>query len=193
MRFRRFVLPGAAIAGGGYLFYRLSVSGSLTLDVGVGRSTRPLGPLVVEIHAPRETVFSIISTPYLTRPPRAMQTKLRIIERGASLVLAEHRTTVGRQTGGTLETVRFEQPERISFRTVRGPVPEVTEQFVLKETGRGTELRYDGVLSADLWALGRWWGDAVARRWVEAVDATLASIKAEAERRAQPKPPSPGR
>ena len=92
----------------------------------------------------------------------------------------------------TLETVRFEQPERISFRTVRGPVPEVIEQFVLTETGHGTELRYDGTLSADLWALGRWWGDAVARRGVEAVASTLTSIKA-AERRAQPKPPTPGR
>jgi hypothetical protein len=184
MLLRRITLPSAAIAGAAYLFYRLSVNGSLTLDTGLGRSICPLGPLVVEIHAPREIVFSIISSPYLARTPRAMQAKLRIIERGADLVLAEHRTTVGRQTGVTLETVRFEPPERISFRTVRGPVPEVTEQFVLAKTSDGTELRYDGTLSADLWGFGRWWGQAVARRWVEAVEATLASVKTEAERRA---------
>src|SRR5262245_34673124 len=44
----------AAAMGG--LAYRLIVSGKLTLDTGVGRTLRPLGPLAVTIVAPRETV-----------------------------------------------------------------------------------------------------------------------------------------
>lgn len=35
--------------------------GALTLDLGVGRRVRPLGPLKVRIRAPREVVFDVIS------------------------------------------------------------------------------------------------------------------------------------
>ena len=54
------------------------------------------------------------------------------------------------------------------FRLVRGPVPHVVEQFRLEEADGGTELGYSGELGTDLWALGRWWGAGVARRWEEA-------------------------
>ncbi|UXY25211.1 hypothetical protein [Streptomyces sp. HUAS TT20] len=84
----------------------------------------------------------------------------------------------------TVETVRFTRPERIDFRLVRGPVPHVTESFVLEETGTRTRLVYEGELGTDLWRLGQWWGTAVAARWEAAVAASLASVKAEAERRA---------
>jgi hypothetical protein len=84
----------------------------------------------------------------------------------------------------TVETVRFEPPSRIRFRLVRGPVPHVVEEFALEETPEGTELEYHGELGTDLWALGRWWGDRVASRWQAAVQASLESVKLEAERRA---------
>lgn len=84
----------------------------------------------------------------------------------------------------TLETVRFEPPERIHFRLVRGPVPYVLERFHLREAEAGTELEYSGELGIDLWAAGRWWGALVARRWEAAVRASLGEVKAEAERRA---------
>lgn len=41
--------------------------GSVTLNLGIGRSTRPLGPLTIRIDAPRETVFDVIAEPYLQR------------------------------------------------------------------------------------------------------------------------------
>lgn len=78
------------------------------------------------------------------------------------MVLAAHFTPVGRQVATTLETVRFEAPETIHFRLVRGPVPHVVERFDLSETPTGTELVYTGELGTDLWALGRWWARRVA-------------------------------
>jgi Polyketide cyclase / dehydrase and lipid transport len=178
------VLGGAGVAavlgGVGTLLAR----GALTIDLGVGRTLRPLGPLTWQIEAPPEVVFEVISAPYLGRTPRALESKLRVLEQGADMVLAEHFTQIGRLVATTLETVRFEPPQRVSFRLVRGPVPHVTEQFLLRATDAGAELEYSGELGTDLWALGRWWGDRVARRWEATVRSSIDAVKAEAERRA---------
>jgi hypothetical protein len=64
-----------------------------------------------------------------------------------------------------VETVRFTRPERVDFRLVRGPVPLIIEEFVLRDNDGGTELIYNGELGTDLWDLGRLWGDAVAGPW----------------------------
>jgi hypothetical protein len=85
----------------------------------------------------------------------------------------------------TLETVRFERPERIHFRLVRGPVPFVVEQFVLHETGTGTRLEYVGEMGTDLWGLGSWWAERVAGPWEAAVRGSFAAVRTEAERRAK--------
>lgn len=177
---------GAAsgLAGIGAGLYRLVARGALTVDLGVGRSLRPLGPLTVVIGAPREVVFDVISAPYLGRTPRALDSKLRVLERGGDMVLAEHFTDAGRFVTSTLETVRFQPPARVDFRLVRGPVPYVVERFELRETGGGTELEYRGELGTDLWALGRRWGDVVAGKWEAAVRGSLEGVRAEAERRA---------
>ncbi|MEJ7791785.1 MAG: hypothetical protein WKF65_07440 [Gaiellaceae bacterium] len=87
-------LAAAGVVGGvGLGAYGLLARGSLTVDLGLGRSIRPLGPLTWRIDAPRDLVFDLIS--YLGRTTRALQTKLRVLERGADLVLAEHYTRVG--------------------------------------------------------------------------------------------------
>ncbi|MFC9464897.1 SRPBCC family protein [Streptomyces coelicoflavus] len=163
------------------------MTGAVPVDVGVGRRRRALGPRTVEVAAPRETVFDVVARPYLGRTPRAMHGKLRVLERGSDMVLAEHYTPIvgGRLRAVTVETVRFTRPERVDFRLVRGPVPYVTESFLLAETAVGTELVYEGQLGTDFWRLGQRWGTAVAERWAATVAASLASVKAEAERRAQ--------
>jgi len=173
----------AALGGLGLGLYALFVRGSVTVDLGIGRAVRPLGPLVWQIAAPREVVFEVISSPYLGRTPRAFESKLRVLERGEDMVLAEHFTRVGPIVTTTLETVRFEPPECVHFRLVRGPVPHVVEQFRLCETDGGTELVYSGELGTDLWVLGRSWAALVAPRWEAAVRGSLAAIKEEAERR----------
>ena len=100
------------------------------------------------------------------------------------MVLAAHSTQVKCGTTTTLETVRFERPDRIDFRLVRGPVPHLVESFLLTQTEGGTELRWHGELGTDGWGLGEWWGRTVARAWTRAVDESLRQIAAEAERRA---------
>ncbi len=160
------------------------VTGRLSLDLGVGRRTRPLGPLTIDVRAPRDLVYAVATAPYAERRPRALREKVDIIERGDGMVLAAHRTPVGGGlTAVTVETVTFEPPARIRFRLVRGPVPHVAETFGLEETANGTRLTYTGELGTDLGALGERWGDLVERSWVAAVRESLDTIRAEAERR----------
>lgn len=165
----------------------LTATGKLTLDVGWGRRARLLGPQRVRIAAPREMVFDLVRLPYGTaEPPRELRDKVLVLARGADMVLAAHRTKVGRITTVTVETVTFASPERISFRLVRGPVPLVTEEFVLRELdgGSATELEYRGELWTDGWALGAAWGALVARQWEGTVARSLAGLKTSAEAKA---------
>jgi hypothetical protein len=177
-------IVAALIALGGHRVYRLLTSGALTVDVGVGRRVRPLGPVSWDIAASRDLVFDVIAGPYLGRTPRALADELQVWERGSDMVLAAHFTPVRCGVATTVETVRFERPERVDFRVVRGPVPHVSESFVLDMDGDGTRLTWAGELGTDFWALGAWWGDRVARAWEKAVRSSLAAIGAEAERRA---------
>lgn len=171
---------GAAAAG----TYVGLVSGRLALDLGVGRRTRRLGPLTVDVAAPREVVFVVAAAPYAERRPRAMRDKVDILERGEGMVLAAHHTPVGGHlVAVTVETVTFEQPARIGFRLVRGPVPHVSETFSFEETATGTRLTYTGEMGTDLGRVGAWWGDLVERSWVGAVRESLTTIRTEAERR----------
>jgi hypothetical protein len=189
-------VSGRAFAAGGALaaaaagLYGLLVRGNLTLDLGIGRRLRPLGPLTMRIDAPRNMVFDVISAPYLERTPRALAHKLHVLEQSEDMALAAHFTPIGPLISTTVETVRFEAPDRVHFRLVRGPVPHVVERFELRERGGGTELEYGGELGTDLWALGRWWGGRVGRRWEEAVRGSLEVVKAEAERLASRKTPA---
>jgi hypothetical protein len=184
---RVLVAAGVCLGGltGGFL---LVLRGAVTVDVGLGRRTRPLGPLHAEIRATPEVVFDVVAAPYLGRTPRALADKLRVLERGGDMVIAEHITPVlgGRVIAITLESVRFERPRLIHFRLLRGPVPSVVETFELTtgRSGATTDFEYRGELSTDLWSLGAWWGRVVARRWERAVGESLESIRAEAERRA---------
>jgi hypothetical protein len=185
-RLLSYATVGAGVAAAGYVGL---VTGACPLDLGIGRRVRPLGPQLVDMAAPREVVFDVIAEPYLGRAPKALADKLRVLERGSDMVLAAHFTPLGGRLGlvaQTVETVRFARPERVDFRLVRGPVPHVVEAFVLTEQAEGasTQLAYQGEIGTDLWRVGQWWCELVARRWEQTVAASLATVKAEAERRA---------
>jgi hypothetical protein len=178
----------ALLAAGGLLVTRAG----LTLDLGIGRRLRPLGPIRMQIAAPPEVVFDVIAAPYLRKTPRAMRDKLEVIERGSDLVLAAHHTPLARGlTVTTVETVHFEPPYRVSFRLVKGPVPHVVERYELQPRDGGTAFDYHGELGTDLWTLGAWWGDRVAPSWERTVASTLEGVRAEAERRASRQRPQP--
>ena len=186
MRLTRTLATVAGIGGAGAATYIGLVTGHLTLDLGIGRRTRPLGPIVVDIAAPREVVYAAATAPYAERRPRAMAEKVNILERTETMVLATHYTPVGKRlTAATVETVSFDPPERIGFRLLRGPVPLVTETFDLKSVDTGTRLTYTGELGTDLGWIGERWGDMVTRSWINAVQTSLDSIKAESERRSR--------
>jgi hypothetical protein len=174
----------AALALAARATYRLLARGALTLDLGLGRRKQPLGPLAELIAAPPELVFDVIAAPYLARTPRALADKLEVWERGSDMVLAAHFTQVKCGITTTLETVRFQRPHRIDFRLVRGPVPHLSESFLLDEHEQGTTFTWQGELATDGWTIGAWWGKRVARAWTRAVDASLREIRTEAERRA---------
>jgi hypothetical protein len=174
-------IAGSVVAAGAVLVARAG----LTLDIGVGRRVRSLGPIALDIAAPPEVVFDVIAAPYLGRTPRALRHKLEVIERGADLVLAAHFTRVAPGLAvTTVETVRFERPHRISFRLVKGPVPHVLERYELRPSETGTAFEYRGELGTDLWALGAVWAGIVAPSWEQTVASTLEGVRAEAERRA---------
>jgi hypothetical protein len=178
---------GTAVGGAAGLRsgLRLLARGALTIDLGVGRSTRPLGPITVRIAAPRETVFDVIAEPYLRRTTRALAAKLQVLERGSDMALAAHLTPLSAgRTATTVETVRFERPDAVHFRLLRGPVPHVVETFCLADVDGATELTYSGEMGADLWALGRAWCKRVAPIWEQTVATSLQSTRHEAERRA---------
>ena len=122
-----------------------------------------------------------------------MSGKLRVLQRGTDMVLAEHYTPVhqGRLTAVTLETVTFDRPHRIAFRLVRGPVPYITEQFALTDHDGTTRLDYSGELGTDFGIAGQWWAGRVAAAWEAAVRSSFAGIRTEAERRVRPGTASP--
>jgi len=179
---------GAVAVTGGYLGL---ITAAVPVDVNIGRRRIRLGPRGVDIHADRDTVFDLLAGPYLGRQTRAMAEKIHILAADSDMVLAAHRTPVrgGRLVATTVETVRFTRPERIEFRLVRGPVPEVSEQFLLTEApptaaGPVTRLEYHGQLGTDLWAVGAAWGRLIARHWEPVVADTFTAVKTEAEHRA---------
>jgi hypothetical protein len=101
------------------------------------------------------------------------------------MVLAAHRTRVGRSVAVTVEGVTLERPTRIGFRLVRGPVPHVAEEFLFDDDDGSTTVTYRGELGTDLWSLGRRWGAVVAPVWEGAVRHSLEQIREAAERRAR--------
>jgi hypothetical protein len=179
------VLAGTVIGGVLTLLSWMS-RGKLTLDVGVGRSFHRLGPVTVVIDAPRDVVFEQLSAPYLGRRPRALADTLEVLERGSDMVVALHRSRVGFWTADTVESVRFEAPECISFRHLRGPVPHALETFELSERDGSTELVYRGELGIDFWVFGRLAGRYwVTPTWLSIVERHLADTKSAAEGRAE--------
>ena len=184
MRLTTLLVGCTGIVVAGAATYVGLVTGRLTLDLGMGRRTRPLGPIVVEIAAPREVVYGTATAPYAERGSRAMAEKVRILERTETMVLATHYTPVGTKlTAATVETVSFDPPQLISFRLLRGPVPLVTETFELVSIDTGTRLTYTGELGTDLAWVGERWGDLVTHGWINAVQSSLDAIKTESERR----------
>ena len=157
--------------------------GRLHLDLGWGRSLHRLGPLHVDVDAPRDLVYEVLSAPYLGR---ARNDAIEILANGGSLVVAAHLTKVHFYEARTVEAVELEAPARMGFRHLTGPVPHAVEEFRLQERDGRTELAYDGELGIDFFLLGRIAGRRwVVPQWERAVGEHLEGVKAMAEQRAR--------
>ena len=184
-------LLGAAVVGGAAALTGLTATGKLTLDTGWGRSKHHLGPLNWTVEASRELVWQQFSSTYLGSIPRDMRDSLEVVERGSDMVVAWHKSRLGRFSAETVETVGFEEPSRIRFRHLRGPVPYAVEEFRLDEiNGDTTLLTYEGELGLDGWGAGRLAARyAIVPVWMrivtEHVETTIAAVtkRAEARRR----------
>jgi hypothetical protein len=164
------------IAGG----FLLLAMGRLNLDLGWGRSLHELGPIEVQIAAPRHLVMELISAPYMGHAPETPE--VEVLARSSDLVVAAHYTRVHFYTARTVETVEFDRPGRVNFRLLAGPVPHAVEHFVLHETGGVTQLRYGGELGIDFFFLGRLAGRYWVRaQWERAVREHLDEVKERAE------------
>jgi hypothetical protein len=163
------------------LFLALA-TGRLHLDLGVGRSLHPVGPITTTIRAPRELVFEIIAAPYTGRGPGP---GIEVLARSEGLVVARHHTRVHFYTAQTTEAIDLTPPTRVGFRLLSGPVPHALEEFALEETNLGTDLRYSGELGIDFFILGRiagrYW---VGPQWERVVQAHIEDVKQRAEARA---------
>lgn len=147
------ILLGAvgALVAGVTVAVRAAVRGQLTLDVGRGRSVRALGPMTVMLAAPRDVVFDVAAAPYAAPAPTQLRRHVDVLQHSPGMVLASHRTTVGRDVAVTLEGVVLERPERIWFRLVRGPVPHAVEELGRPPGLAGPDLTAvaDAILAAD--------------------------------------------
>ena len=177
------LLSAALLAAFSWGFFQLA-RGRLALDLGWGRSRHALGPITVRVGAPREIVFETLQAPYTGRAPRG--SGIEVIERGEELVVAAHHTPVHFYTSRTVEAVRFEPPERITFRHLAGPVPEAFEEFTLREEDGETVIEYRGEIGIDFWWLGRLAGRLwVIPQWESKVRPHLEGIREPAEERAE--------
>lgn len=157
--------------------------GRLHLDLGWGRSSHRLGPLAVEIDAPRELVHEILSAPYLGR---VNERSIEVLAGDESIVVAAHLTKVHFYEARTVEVVELEPPVRVGFRHLTGPVPEAVEEFRLESAGEGTKLHYAGRLGIDFFWLGRIAGRRwVVPQWNRAVAEHLEAVSEKAEQRAR--------
>jgi hypothetical protein len=160
--------------------FLLLAMGRLHLDLDWGRSFHELGPIEIRIDAPRDRVFEMISEPYLHHNPK--DSGIDVLERGEDLAVAAHRTKVHFYTAITVEAVKFDPPDRIGFRHLRGPVPYGMEEFVLQEADGVTELRYTGEVGIDFFFLGRIAGRSWVRpQWEGAVRKDLDDLRQRAE------------
>lgn len=141
----------------------------------------PLPSLDLFIASRPELAFQLVSA--VGQGPDAAHA--RVLERPASdLAIVEFTTSVLGRTVRTVEEVRFIKPDRITYRLLRGPLPQVEEEFVFEPEGSGVRLRYRGHFRAHPgWLrtlIDRLIVPAVYRR---AVRKSMEQIKAAAEAR----------
>ena len=92
-----------------------------------------LADQVVQIKAPREMVFQMLSAIGKGSLPGAPGEHARVLQRDGDTLIAEFFTPSGKRIYRTVEEVRLYPPERITFRHLEGPLNYSQEAFTLTE------------------------------------------------------------
>ncbi len=144
-------------------------------------SALPLPSLSLPIRARLELVFQLIAA--VGQGPDARHA--RVQERPApDRLIVEFTTRVLGRTVRTLEEVRLHPPDRITYRLLRGPLPEVEEEFRLEASDPGVILRYAGTYRPhDPWPRALFDRLVVPRIYRAAVCRSMEQIKRAAEER----------
>ena len=142
----------------------------------------------VQIDAPRELVFQMLSAFGKGSLPGAEGESSRVVELDGNNIVAEFVSVSGKRTYRTLETVVLYPPERITFRHLQGPLTSSDEEFLLNEVEDGTALSYQGETECKLrWMPGMGWLAAllyVRPKCNAVIRAHMKRLKAGAEARA---------
>jgi hypothetical protein len=150
-------------------------------------SRYPLPRLSTQIGARPEIVFQVIAGLDQGAVSQAGAHHARVLERpGSDRMVVEFTTTVfGRQVV-TVEEVVLEPPLRIHYRLIKGPLPEVVEDFSLHPESKGTTLDYTGWFVPNRPLLRRLLDRvAVPILYRRAVGQSMADVKRLAEARQQ--------
>ena len=115
-----------------------------------------LKPIDVEVAAPREMVFQILSAIGNGQIPGSQGDSARVLSRDGNTIIAEFHTRAGRRTFVTEEEVTLYPPERITFRHLKGPLSYVWEEITLEARGAATVLRHRGEFSVNNWPVLGW-------------------------------------
>ncbi|MBI2867584.1 MAG: SRPBCC family protein, partial [Chloroflexi bacterium] len=156
----------------------------------MGRIEIALPPAEVHIKADRRLAFEVL-TAWGSAGPDGKPTS-RMIEEQEGRKLIEFRTSVkgifGRKTVYvTQEWVTTQEPERISFRGHKGPVPVLRDELVLVAEGPCCRLRYESTFALGWgylgWLLGKLYVTPMMRRFMrEHLSEVKRTIEARASR-----------
>lgn len=109
----------------------------------------------VFINASRELVFQLLSAMGRGQIPGSGDEGARVLERrGEGYLVVEFHTRAGGKLWRTVEEVRLDPPDRMTFHHLEGPLDYSAEAFELEAQGEGTLLRYSGEFEYRLPVLG---------------------------------------
>lgn len=146
-----------------------------------------LRPQSVEIGAPRELVFQMLSSFRRGRIAGDNAESTRLISEDGNVKMVEFITKAGLFSYRTLEEVTLHRPEKIEFKHLEGPLDFSEETFTFDDTSDGgTLLTHSGSF---IWKhipfLG-WFGGVIYARpmYHSVIRKHFASVKEAAEARA---------
>ena len=146
-----------------------------------------LKPQSVEIDAPRELVFQMLSSFRRGRIAGDNSESTRLISEDGNVKTVEFVTRAGPFSYRTLEEVTLHRPERIEFKHLEGPLDFSEEEFTLDETSDGgTLLTHSGSFIWKRFPFFGWFGGVIYTRpmYHSVISKHFVTVKEAAEARA---------